>query len=188
MGKIVELATRPDRLRKAQEEELREALLPFEDRVPGGVFRQMMQVIDRSTSARNKWTFVMLSPEQNLTVVNYLASNSKRPIMAMKAWATCFQYLRIDTGEIMLTREQLAEQLGTDADNVSRCMSELVALGAITRRREKEGGLKGPGLVRYFMNPRVATHLGGGERDKAQDEAPPLLRLIEAGRPAAGAD
>lgn len=182
MGKIVELATRPDRLRKGQEEELRQALLPFEDRVPGGVFRQMMQVIDRSTSSRNKWTFVMLSPEQNGIVVNYLAKHSERPIAAMQVWALCFQYLRIDTGEVMLTRDELAEKVGVHSDHLSRIMSELVAFGAITRRREKVGGMKGPGLVRYFMNPRVATHLGGIERDKAQDEAP-LLRLIEGGPP-----
>jgi hypothetical protein len=30
------------------------------------------------------------------------------------------------------------------------------------------------------MNPRVATHLGGIERERAQDDAP-LLRLIEGG-------
>lgn len=179
MGKIVELRTRPDRLRRDQETALREALLPFEDDMPGGVMRELFTLIDRRSASRNKWTFVMLSPEQNMLVVQYLTANSERPLLAVNVWALCFQHLRIDTGEVMLAREELAEKLGTSADQISRVMSELVAFGAITRRRQKVGGLRGPGLVQYFMNPRVATHLGGAERDKAQQDAP-LLRLIEA--------
>ena len=179
MGKIVELRTRPDRLRQDQETALRELLLPLEDELPGGVMRELLTDIDRRSASRNKWTYIMLSPAQNMLVVRYLTDNSERPLLAVNAWAVCFNHLRIDTGEIMLTREQLAEQLGTTAQNVSTVMSELVKFGAIIRRREKVAGLRGPGLVQYFMNPRVATHLGGAERDKAQDEAPPLLRLIE---------
>lgn len=180
MGKIHELVTRPERLRKGQDEALRQALLPFEDEIPGTVFRELLTLIDRRSATRNKWTFVMLSPEQNGIVVNYLAKHSDRPILAMQVWALCFQYLRMDTGEIMLTRDEMAEKVGVHADHLSRVMTELVSFGAITRRRERVGGLRGPGLVRYFMNPRVATHLGGAERDKAQADAP-LLRLIDGG-------
>jgi hypothetical protein len=179
MAKIHQLETRPERLRRGQDDQLREALLPFEDEIPGPVLREILTLIDRRSASRNKWTFVMLSPEQNMLVINYLADNSQRPMLAVKAWALCFHHLRIDTGEIMLTREEIAEKLGTSAEHVSRVMSEMVNFGAIIRRRQKVGGLRGPGLVQYFMNPRVATHLGGAERDKAQDEAPPLLRLIE---------
>ena len=42
--------------------------------------------------------------------------------------------------------------------------------------------MKGPGMVHYFMNPNVATHLSGSERDAAQEEAPPLLVLMEGGK------
>lgn len=177
MAQILNLRTRPERLRKGQDEALREALLPFEDQIPGGILRELLTLVDRRSSARNKWTFVMLSPEQNLRVVDYLAANSNRPILAMKAWALCFHHLRTDTGEIMLTREELGQKLSTTADHVSRVMTELVQFGAIIRRRQPVAGLRGPGLVQYFMNPRVATHLGGGERDKAQDDAP-QLRLV----------
>jgi CRP-like cAMP-binding protein len=179
MAHIVNLQTRPDRLRKGQDEALRQVLLPFEDEIPGGVLREILTLIDRRSASRNKWTFVMLSPEQNLKVVDYLAANSTRPILAMKAWALCFHHLRTDTGEIMLHREELAQKLGTTSEHVSTIMSELVKFGAIIRRRQRVAGLRGPGLVQYFMNPRVATHLGGAERDKAQEDAPPLLRLIE---------
>lgn len=183
MAHIVEFASKKDKLRRDQEAVLRQAVLDFEDEMPGGVIREILTVIDRRSASRNKWAFVMLSPEQNYLVVRHITSTSKRPKLAAMLWATCFTYLRMDTGEIMLTREELAEKLGTTAENVSSVMSELVAFGAIITRRQKVAGLRGPGLVQYFMNPRVATHLGGAERDRAQDEAPPLLRLIEGSLP-----
>ena len=40
-------------------------------------------------------------------------------------------------------------------------MGELEGIGAISRRRERIVGMRGPGAVRYFMNPNVATHLTG---------------------------
>ena len=84
----------------------------------------------------------------------------------------------MDSGEIMLTRDQLADTLGERVENISRIMSELCDFGAISRKRVKVRGLRGEGVVRYFMNPRVGTHLSGNARDEAQAEAP-LLRLIE---------
>jgi len=180
MAQIVNLQTRPERLRKDHENDLREALLPFEGQLPTHLARAIYTLIDRASAARNKWTFVMLSPEQNMLVVNHLADNSERPSIAVKLWALCFHHLRNDTGEILLNRGQLAEQLGTSHENVSRVMSELVEFGAITRRRVRVPGMKGCGPVEYYMNPRVATHLAGVERDKAQDDAPQLsLRLVD---------
>lgn len=178
MAHIVEFQSRREKLRRGQDEQLREALLPFEDEIPGPIFRELITVIDRRTAARNKWTFVMLSPEQNSDVVGYLRDNSRYPLLALTAWAMCFAYLRNDTGQIMLTRQELADKLRAAPRDISRVMTELEQLGAIIRRRARVPGKRGPGMVEYFMNPRVATHLAGAERDKAQDEAP-LLKLIE---------
>lgn len=61
-------------------------------------------------------------------------------------------------------------------------MGELVKMDAIIRRRERIAGLRGPGLVRYFMNPRVATHLENHARDIAQAAAPTLLTMLEGGK------
>ena len=171
---IVELHPKSDRLRSDQAERLRQALLPFEAECPGQV-RDLIGHIDRQTASRNKWTFIMLSPSQNAAVVRYLRLNSKRPMQAMELWAMCFEHLRNDTGEILLTRKEMAEKLDIDADNVSHIMAELVAVKAIITRREPVKGIKGPGTTRYFMNPRVATHLGGNSRDQAQEAAPQLV-------------
>lgn len=175
---IVELRSKPDRLKADQAERLRQALLPFEAECPDQV-RDLIGQIDRQTASRNKWTFVMLSPEQNAVVVDYLTQNSTRPLVAVRLWALCFKHLRNDTGEILLTREEIGEKLGIAADHVSHVMSELVKIKAIITRRERVRGLKGPGMVRYFMNPRVATHLGGQARDQMQEEAPQLVFALD---------
>lgn len=181
MGSIVQLKTKPDRLRQDQAEVLRQALLPFEEQMPYAV-KALIGHIDRQTASRNRWTFVMLSPSQNAEVVRYLAGHSSRPLVAVRLWALCFEYLRTDTGEIMLSREEIAEKIGEQVENISRIMSELVEFGAIIRKRQRITGLKGPGMVHYYMNPRVATHLEGQARDKAQEQAPLMLSLMEGGK------
>ena len=175
---ITELRSKPDRLRADQAERLRQALLPFEAECPGQV-RDLIGHIDRQTASRNKWTFVMLSPSQNAAVVRYLRLNSKRPMQAMELWALCFEHLRNDTGEILLSRKEIAEKLDMAADNVSHVMAELVAVKAIISRRERVEGMKGAGVVRYFMNPRVATNLSGNARDQAQGAAPQLVFKLD---------
>ena len=40
--------------------------------------------------------------------------------------------------------------------------------------------MRGPGMVRYFMNPNVATHLAGKARDEAQAAAPKLRVVTPA--------
>lgn len=183
MGAIHQLKTKPDRLRDDQADLLRQALLPFEEQMPEAV-RALIGHLDRQTASRNKWTFVMLSPEQNAIVVDYLADHSERPLVAVKLWALCFKHLRTDTGEIMLNREEIAEKLAQEPKRISEVMTELVEFGAIIRKRQKVGGMKGPGMVHYFMNPRVATHLSGKGRDEAQEQAPPLLTIMDGGKSA----
>ena len=178
---ITKLTTKPDRIRLDQADRLREAFGEVEGEMPPELVRDLLGWIDRRTASRSRWTFVMLSPSQNNAVVQHLAEHSSRPIVAMRLWALCFEHLRNDTGEILLTRDQLAEMIGQTGENVSRIMGELEACGAIIRRREKVAGMRGPGVARYFMNPRVATHLAGAERDRAQDEAP-LLTIMQGGK------
>lgn len=177
------LHTRPDRLRADEASALRQALLPFMEDLStrpelDRVVSKLLAVVDGESASSGRWSFVMLSPAQNGIVVEWLSANSARPRVAVRIWALCFQFLRIDTGEIALSREEFADKLGVQARDVSRVMSELVSFGAISRRRDPEPGLKGRGLVRYFMNPNVGTHLSGAARDAAQAAAP-ILKLID---------
>jgi len=177
VAKIIQLDTRPVKLRQDQANALRQALLPFADEAPDAV-RALVAHITRQTASRNRWTFVMLSPSQNAQVVNHLVNHSRRPLVALKLWALLFEHLDMDSGEIMLTRDEIAERVSATPAHVSEVMTELVNFGAISRKRVKIAGMRGQGAVRYFMNPRVGTHLSGQARDQAQADAP-LLRLIE---------
>ena len=124
------------------------------------------------------WTFVMLSPAQNRAVVQWLLRHSTRPQKAVDLWAVFFEYLHFETGEIMLTRDAMAEAIGSDASTITKVTAELEWIGAISRRREPRNG-----PVRYFMNARVATHLPFKARERAQAEASPLeLGPPEKGR------
>lgn len=120
--------------------------------------------------------FIMMTASQNAAVVRWLRQHSKRPQAALALWAELFTAVHPTTGEIMLSRAELAERVAIDAKNVSSIMTELVSINAITRQRAGR-------RMRYFMNPNVATHIASPEaRAKVREEAGPLLRIMEGGK------
>lgn len=128
-----------------------------------------------------RWIFVMLGPRENAAVVRWISDNSKRPQKATLLWATLLEHLRMDTGEIMASRQDLAERVGMEPRDLSKVITELVSINAI--RREKQG--RG---VRYFLNPAIATHVPGPQaRAAARQGAGPLLRVMEGGKGGEGA-
>ena len=177
---LLQFRTKNDRLKEEQASELRRLVLTVPG-LPERPVSEILATIDGATAAKEGWTFVMLSPAANAQVVTWLVQNSERPQVAVQLWALLFTALRTDTGEVVLTRDEMAEKLGVPPNEVSRIMTELEGMGAISRRRERVAGMRGPGLVRYFMNPRVGTHLAGKAREKAQERAP-LLEAIEGGK------
>lgn len=145
-----------------------------------GLDAETLEKIDAAAKAHaqssENWIFVMLSPQQNAEVIRWINKNSKRPHKAVELWATLLEHLRIDTGEIMANRQELAERVGMDARDLSKTMTELASINAI--RREKEGR-----KVKYFLNPAIATHLpNAAARAAAREQAGPLLRLMEGGK------
>lgn len=179
-AKLHRFRSKTDKLNAEQRARLRQVLLSEPD-LPAPAVRQIIATIDRATAAEKGETFVMMSPADNAKVVAWLARNSEKPMIAVQLWATLFLHLDRDTGEIVQTRDELADAVGISARDVSRIMTELESINAISRRREKIAGMRGPGVARYFMSPRIGTHLGGKAREIAQQEAP-LLRLMEGGQ------
>jgi hypothetical protein len=177
---LVKLRTREDRLREDQAAQVRQMILDLPG-LPARATGEIIAAIDRQTVSKSGWTFVMLAPAQNAAVVRWIMANCSSPMKAASVWAECFTMLRMDTGEIMLTRDELADRVVIPSDEISRIMGELESCGAIIRRREKVPGMRGRGVAKYFMNPNVATHLSGAARDAAQATAP-LLQLMDGGR------
>jgi hypothetical protein len=171
------LRTKRQRLRKEQAQALRSMVLDFEG-LPDHATKAIIAAIDRETAAENGWTFVMLSPAQNRAVVNWLLEHAERRREALALWALLFEHLDRHTGMILLTRDELAEQVGALPRHISEIMSDLESIGAISRRRERVAGMRGPGVARYFMNPNVGTHLLGHVREEAQAKASPLKLVL----------
>src|SRR4051812_11504228 len=175
---LARLRTKADRLRSGTAAQLRQLVLEHPG-LPERARGEIVATIDRETASEAGWTFVMLSPEQNAAVMRWLRQHSERPVVALALWGELFTALRRDTGEVMLTRDELAEGVGTRPDHVSRVMHELASIGAVVIHRERVAGMRGRGRAVYLMNPNVATNLTGATRDKAQAEAP-ALRLVES--------
>ena len=116
-----------------------------------------------------RWMFVMISPEQ-FRFVKKATETTKRPDQTWTVFTIAITHIRQDTGEIMATREQLADGSGKSVDEVSRAMGELVKVGAIVRQRRGR-------RMSYFVNPNVGWNGGEGARQEAAKEAP-QLRLV----------
>jgi hypothetical protein len=83
---ILRHRTRRDRLRAAEAEELRR-LVGERPGLPERLRSGLIAAIDRETASENGWTFVMLSPEQNRAVLDWLLAHSSRPRQAVALWA-----------------------------------------------------------------------------------------------------
>jgi hypothetical protein len=177
---LARLRTKADRLRSGTAAQLRQLVLEHPG-LPERARGEIVATIDRETASEAGWTFVMLSPEQNAAVMRWLRHHSSLPMLALAVWGELFTALRRDTGEVMLTRDELAERVGTHPNNVSTVMHELASIGAVIIHRERVAGMRGRGRAVYLMNPNVATNLAGAARDKAQGAAGPL-RVVPTGR------
>ena len=74
-AQLVKLRTKADRLKTDQAEQLRQLVLDFPD-LPQRAVGELIATIDRQTASRSGWTFVMISPEQNAAVVDWLRDDT----------------------------------------------------------------------------------------------------------------
>ena len=167
MGEIVRLP-RWKRLAKEQADAFRQLAFGFdlsEDaraEIDNALYRLTEEPGDR-------WLFVKISPEQ-FRYVTKAIQEMKEPFQALRVWNAAITYMRMDTGEILATREQLAADAHTLPCHVSRAMTELVKIGAIVRHR------RGRNVV-YSINPNVGWN-GGEDSRRAAVRKAPALRLV----------
>lgn len=177
---ISRLRTRPERATDADADQLRALLQRRPDLLDEWLTTKAVARLDQRKPGANGWRFLLVDPETNRLVTRWLTTHSAKPMVAVVLWATMLSAMRFDTGEVAMTRDELAEAVGTSPTEVSRIMTELEDIGAVSRKRQKVAGMRGPGVVRYFVSPRIATHQTGAARDKAQATAP-QLRLVPKG-------
>lgn len=129
--------------------------------------------------------YTMLSRTQTAAIWDAIRALSPddRPNQVRHAFDLVLLNLRQDTGEVMLTRDQLAERIGCARENVSRIMGTLERMDVIRRERRRIEGVQGRGVAVYFINPHVAWN---GSLDARKAEAaeakPPLLTMMEGGK------
>lgn len=159
-----------------------------EDQLPAWARAEVLNTLQRLTSPdteRSIWTggFVMLSQIQVVAVWDAIRAlpPSSRPNQVRHAFDLVVTNLRQDNGEVMLTRREFAERIGTSANNVSRVMGTLIRLGVLRREfRRAEAGHAG-GVV-WFINPHVAWNGSLAIRQEAAEAVPgPLLVLMDGG-------
>ncbi len=124
----------------------------------------------------------MLSRDQTAAVWDAIRAlpADDRPNQVRHAFDLVLLNLRQDTGEVMLTRDQLAERRGCAPNQISRIMSTLERMGVVRRERRRIEGVQGHGMAVYFINPHVAWN-GSLDVQKAEatDTKPLVLTLVE---------
>ncbi len=173
MGNVVALpkycrATRDQA--KAVREFVRELDIPAEAR---DILDNALYKITETPGKR--WTFVMLNQEQ-FRFVKKATKETKRPDQTWAVFTMAMTHVRMDTGEILATREQLAEDAGTLPCHVSTAMTSLVKIGALVRKRFGR-------RVVYSINPHVGWAGGEGTRLEAATDVP-MLKLVPKAEPA----
>jgi len=151
--------------------------------------RQALQRHARPDTEEGLWPggFNMLSRTQTAAIWDAIRALSAddRPGQVRHAFDLVLLNLDQDTGEVMLTRDQLAERIGCAPKNVSTIMGTLERMGVVRRERRRIEGLQGPGQAVYLVNPHVAWN---GDLEIRKEEAakvkPPMLTLMEGGRDA----
>lgn len=146
-----------------------------------------LQKAARPDTTEGLWPggFTMLSRMQTATIWDAIRAlpSDDRPNQVRHAFDLVLLNLRQDTGEVLLTRDQLADEIGCAPRSVSTIMGTLEKMGVIRRERRKIEGMRGPGVAAYFINPHVAWNGSLDVRkERANTTRPPMqLELLQGG-------
>ena len=132
MGNVVSLP-RHSRASREQAEQLRQYAFDLE--LSPEARAELNNALYRVTETPGRrWMFVMISPEQ-FRFVGKAIQSCRNVATTYAVWNAAVTYMRQDTGEILASREKLAEDAGTLPRHVSTAMSELEKIGAVVRER-----------------------------------------------------
>jgi hypothetical protein len=184
MAQITRFVSRAERISRQKAEDARQTILDLE--LPQTATETILLTIARheGEGRPEKWAFHMLQPKQVLTIWDAIRAlpGKDRPHQVRHLFDLVLTHLEWDTGLVILTREELAERIGTNPANVSRMMGTLERIGVILRERVRLDGMRGRGIARYRINPHVAWH---GDLDTRQEQArqiPLPLTVVDGGK------
>ncbi len=198
MGKLVRFVAARQKVDRAAAEEALGALrelpeqlllqLPPAARAAISVASNALHRHARPDTEEGLWSggFNMLSRVQTKWVWDQIRRlpSKDRPNQVRHAFDLVLLYLRQDTGEVMLTRDEIAREIGCAPRSVSTIMGTLEKLHVLSRDRRPEVGHRGRGRVVYVVNAHVAWNGSLELRTLAAakvappSEQQPLLKLV----------
>ena len=133
MAEIVRLQTRPDRVKRETAAEIRQLLLAYpEQDLPAQARAAILNTLTKATNPDEResiWPggFVMINRVQTKVVWDAIRAlpGADRPGHVRHAFDLVLLNLRHDNGEVMLTRDEIAAEIGCAASVVSRVMGTL---------------------------------------------------------------
>lgn len=198
MGKLVRFVSaqrKADRAVAAEAVELLSQLpeqlllqLPPAARVAISVASNALHRHARPDTDEGIWSggFNMLSRVQTKWVWDQIRKlpPEARPNQVRHAFDLVLLYLRQDTGEVMLTRDEIAREIGCHPRHVSTIMGTLEKLHVLSRDRRPEAGYRGRGRVVYVVNAHVAwngslelrTHVAAKQKPPVEQQS--SLKLV----------
>lgn len=190
-AKLVRFRPKRELITRDAAASLAEQLALFSDQeVPAVARAQLLNAFHRLTHPDDeqpiwKGGFMMLSRVQCVAVWDAIRDLPARlrPNQVRHAFDLILANLRQDTGEVMLTRDQFAEKIGCAPRSISTVMTTLENMDVIRRERRQIDGVRGRGMVVYFINPHVAWNGSLNIRLEEAKHVPPptLLTLMEGG-------
>jgi hypothetical protein len=178
------LVTAPERFPAQAAEALREHIESFAatNGLPQGPVGAVLVALDRVTEDRvtkrsgkvKPWRWSKMGVIEFNKVADWIDENSPRPRLAGRLWRKLMMYVDWDTGEITKGRGELAELLNTRPSEISEAMRDLERIGAVTSKLVPVRGLKGPGVARWYMSPRITTTLPKKAHERVLAETPEL--------------
>ena len=102
-----------------------------------------VEVIDLQTAPTNERSFMMLYPDQNRLVVEFLTTKSKWPKVGPRLWAYMIEFHCRETNEVLLTREGMIDRVKASPRAVDGVLGELVRFHALTTLRVPTVGRRG---------------------------------------------
>ena len=183
MGDLKRFVPKDEQIAKAKAEEARQTILDLG--LPQSATEDMMITIARHETGGKlmNWRFVMLHPMQCLTVWDTIRDlpAEERPNQVRHLFDLVLTHIEVNTGIVTLTREELAEKIGTQPRNISTMMGTLERLGVITRERWKVPGARN-GTAKYRLNPHVAWNGKLEIRAEKAKDVPLPFGVVQGGK------
>lgn len=175
MGNILKFIPKAKRINAEQANSLKHAILGFG--LPSEATDDILIAIHRHETGNSaeRWRFVMLSPEQCLLIWKAIKGFEK-PLQTRDVFDLVITHIEPNTGLVTLTRDELAQMAEISPREVSRSMSCLEGIGAITRERT---GVR----VRYRINPYVGWNGKLEKREAAASAAPAPPSVVAEKKP-----